>query len=104
MSKGKINITISGGNSDFGNVVQGDENIVSLEKHREHLDKFYAEIQQLSASNRATEDQIDSLKEEIENLTENCKKEGLSALAKRLYEQYSWALEPLKKLFYAIVP
>lgn len=105
MSKQKINISISGGNSEFGNFVQGDKNTISFEKHSQHLDDFYTEIQQLRDSSKVTQDQINSLKEEIRVLAKSSNEyENISATARKLYEQYSWAIGPLQKLFSVIIP
>ncbi|WP_100635311.1 hypothetical protein [Marinomonas sp. ef1] len=103
MSKGNINITISGGSGKFGNIVQGDNNNMSSTTKRA-LEDFNSDISDLLRVGKVTEDQIESLKREVDLLTQVNNDKDLVDRARALYEKYSWAIDPLKKLFAIILP
>ncbi|WP_293764547.1 hypothetical protein [uncultured Paraglaciecola sp.] len=102
MNKGNINITVSGGHGEFGNVVQGDNNKISNATERA-LDDFHSNVADLLRAGKATEDQIENLKREVDLLAQSNGDRGLVDGAKVLYEKYSWAFDPLKKLFSIIL-
>jgi chromosome segregation ATPase len=104
MSKGNINISVTGGHSDFGSVTIGDKNQISVAQHKEHLANFFEEVVRLSASNRAAQEQLNSLRKEIQELTEKPREVSLGEKFKVLYEKYEWAIVPLKKLFSLVCP
>ncbi|MDR7121980.1 hypothetical protein [Rheinheimera soli] len=103
MSKGNINITISGGSGEFGNIVQGDNNNMSSTTKRA-LEDFNSNISDLIRTGNVTEDQIESLKREVDLLARGNNDKDLVDRARVLYEKYSWAINPLKKLFAIILP
>lgn len=102
-NKKGININISGGRSDFGNIVQGDKNRVISNKENA-LDEFFIEVSELKKAGAATQEQVDKLSEEVNSIINSKGEEGLVDKAKQLYENYSWAIEPLKKLFDIVLP
>lgn len=103
MNKGNINITVSGGTADFGNVVQGDDNKISIATTKA-LQEFYSNISALQKNHEATKDQVDSLKKEIGLLTQGAENTDLVDRVKLIHEKYSWALKPLTNLFSVILP
>lgn len=103
MSKGNINITVSGGRGEFGNVVQGDNNKISSVAERA-LEDFNSDVSDLLKAGKATEEQIENLKREVHLLAQGDDKKDLVGRAKVIYEKYSWAIEPLKKLFAILLP
>lgn len=104
MKKGNINISISGGHSDFGNIVQGDKNQISLKQHKEHLANFFEEVVRLSAANVKAQEDLNKLRKDILELTAKPSEVSLTERFKELYEKYEWAIDPLKKLFSLVCP
>lgn len=103
MGKGDINISVSGGSGEFGNIVQGDNNTVS-NAVKKALDDFHHALSELKKANAASSDQVNALKQDIEKLVGESDKSNLMDTAKSLYEQYAWAVGPLQKLFQVIIP
>lgn len=97
MSKGNININVSGGNSNFNNIVQGDKNKVSTTNNNALAD-FYSEIEQLRTAQNVSEQETAELKQEVEALINKDNQDDLSNKVRRLYEKYSWAIDPIRKL------
>jgi len=104
MNNRKIEISVTGGNAVFGDIVQGDNNRFSLVDYADDLQEFYSAISDLKLSHGIAESQIDALKKEIESLGETHRAEDIPATVRGIYDQYSWALEPLKKLFSVFFP
>lgn len=102
-NKKGVNINISGGRSDFGNIVQGDKNKVISNKENA-LDEFFIEVSELKKAGKSTQKQVDKLREEVNSIINSKDEESLVDKAKQLYESYSWAIEPLKKLFAVVLP
>ena len=100
MNKGNIKINISGGRGEFSNIVQGNNNNISSSTERA-LEDFHSD---LLKAGKVTEDKIDSLKREVDLLVKGNADKDLVDRTKRLYKKYSWAIEPLKKLFAIILP
>jgi hypothetical protein len=103
MNKGNINITVSGGSSDFGNIVQGDRNKISISQAKA-LQDFYSNISDLQKSQKITIDEIERLRLDVESVIQGYEGSDLIDKIKIIYDKYSWALEPLKKLFSIILP
>jgi hypothetical protein len=115
MTTGKININISGGNSNIGNISQGDNNsnivqsqAFKLEAEQAFSD-FFNSLEKLYISKQVHEDKIVELRNEVLSIKESLQrkstsKESLVQIAKSLYEKYGWAADILKKLFLIIVP
>ena len=103
MSKGDIKINISGGNAEFGNISQGDNSNLKYVKKTsfspESIEEFYTTIQEISRAKSIDVEQLESLKNEVESLRSNPEDQDFVLKAKELYEKYSWAIDPLKKLF-----
>lgn len=110
MSNGKININISGGTSNIGNISQGDDNtnVVQSQTINSETDEafalFFEHLQSASANSQIQEQQISDLKAEVESLKESLEAgstsdDSLAQIAKNLYEKYGWAADILKKLF-----
>ena len=115
MSSGKININISGGTSNIGNISQGDKNTNTVQSQsiRLEMDKafsdFFGQLERISTSTQIHENLIAELRSEVLSLKESLvtkptSKESLVQIAKALYEKYGWAADMLKKLFTIIVP
>lgn len=103
MKKGNINISVSGGAADFGNVVQGDDNKISSVSERA-LEDFHCSLASLQKQNVVNSDQIEKLKNEIDSIIKDRHDLDLMDKAKLMYERYSWAIAPLQKLFKVILP
>ena len=103
MGKGEINISISGGSGEFGNIVQGDKNKVSNTTQKA-LDDFYSALSELQKDNIASSEQVESLKQEVEQLVGDSNKSNLIDKTKALYKKYAWAVGPLQKLLQVIMP
>lgn len=116
MSKGTISINVSGNNSNIGNVVQGNNNIVRSErqyidnKYDKNFDDFFYYLRDICSERANNGAEIDILRKEIETIQSSLKKTGdseknyLLKKAKILYENYSWAAKPLKQLFDVVFP
>lgn len=115
MSSGQVNINISGGTSNVGNISQGDNNtnIVQSQSIKLEMDKafsdFWGHLEKISASTQIHDHQIAELRSEIVSLkelleTKPTSKESLVQIAKSLYNKYGWAADMLKKLFSILVP
>jgi hypothetical protein len=116
MSNGKLNIVVSGGNANFGNVSQGDANTNVVESQKidaraeQAFAEFFQELERRRASEPTTTRQLDALKEEVSALKtalqqgQTTKKKSLSETAMALYEQYGWAGDLLKKLLGLVIP
>lgn len=99
MSNNKgININISGGFSDFGNIVQGDKNKI-ISKKENALDEFIKEVTELKEAGKTTQEQLDKVNDELNSIINLNDEKSLGEKAKQLCEMYSWAIEPLKKFF-----
>ena len=115
MTTGKININISGGTSNIGNISQGDNNSnivpsqeINLETEQAFSD-FFRDLEKISISTQGHEDQISELRNEVLSIKQSLQqkptsKKSLVEIAKSLYEKYGWAGDVLKKLFLIIVP
>ena len=103
MSKGDINISISGGSANIGNITQGDKNKIEAMVGHRGLQQFQKDITDLQKSQRISAEQIQQLYQDIEQISQNTKEKDLAGRLKVLYEKYSWAIGPLKKLFSEIV-
>lgn len=115
MTTGNLNINISGGTSNIGNISQGNNNsnvvqsqAIQIEEEQAFSDFFY-DLEKLSISTHIHEDQITALKKEVLSIKESLQrkstlKESLVQIAKSLYKNYGWAADILKKLFHIIAP
>lgn len=102
-NKGGININISGGSTDFGNIVQGDNNTIHSKKNNV-ISQFHSEIAELLKMGKATQDQVDCLTRDVNSILQSAGDKDVFDRAKELYQKYSWAIEPLKKLFSIFLP
>ncbi|GGA86189.1 hypothetical protein GCM10011369_30310 [Neiella marina] len=98
MSKGTINISVSGGSNDFGNIVQGDNNTISYSCQKA-VESFDHELRELLSQQSISQTQYDALKQDVDALVAANDKPTWAEGAKALYEKYEWALAPLQKLF-----
>jgi hypothetical protein len=116
MTKGAIDITVSGGNANFGNILQGDANQLSAGSLSisAQIDEAFAQLI-ASLDGRCVQQpheqaQIEALKAELAALQEAAKTGkptgwgSIAETAKVLYERYGWAGGLLKKLFGLLVP
>jgi DNA-binding transcriptional MerR regulator len=103
MSKGDINLSISGGSVMFGNISQGNKNKISASISPQNLKEFQKELAALERSQKISNEQIQELYHDIDQLSKRDNEQDLADRLKHLYKKYSWALEPLKKLFSAII-
>lgn len=105
---GKINISVSGGNAQFGNVSQGDSNVLDATWQSWHtqanLDEFYSALRKIEDAQQVTGAQVDELKSEVANLTGIEERPNLTERILRLLEKYSWAAGPIKHLFALVLP
>ena len=115
MSGGKIDINISGGTSNIGNISQGDNNTntVSSQSISSDAEKafrdFFGHLERTSGSTQIDDQQITDLRREIVSLekslnTKPVSRDSLASLANALYKEYGWAADMLKKLFSVLVP
>lgn len=115
MGSGKINITISGGSTNIGNISQGDQNTATVQEQSVSNDvdkafsEFFFQIETLSASKKIHKNEIDDLRKDIASLKDSMdlkqkSKVSLGEIAKLLYEEYGWAVDALKKLFTVLIP
>ena len=113
MNNGKININISGGTSNIGNVSQGDNNTNTVKSQSINLEadaaflQFFENLHKNSISAEISEERISELQAEVELLKQSMaagstSEESLTQIAKNLYEKYGWAGDALKKLFTVI--
>lgn len=114
MSKG-INITVSGGNASFGNIIQGDYALPSSgEQSISGIDdrafsEFFSALSVFQQQQPSRRGEIDDLKRDVEELKEIMERDGPTFLsraadhAKFLYEKYGWAGDMLKILFDVVV-
>lgn len=103
MSKGDINISISGGSANIGNITQGDNNKFDALISPQGLQEFQEYISELQSSQKVSAEQVQQLRQDIEQMLANTKEKDIAGRLKALYEKYSWAIDPLKKLFSAIL-
>jgi len=115
MKNGKLNINISGGNSNIGNISQGDNTsnnvhsqTLNVEAEQAFSD-FFNNLEKLSISTHSHEDQILALQNDVLSIKKSLEDksisfESLPQIAKSLYEKYGWAGDILKKLFQVVVP
>lgn len=105
MSKGDIHINVSGGNADFGNIALGDKN--KLQDSRtyltESIQEFFQSLDEIQGSQGIAQEQIVRLKKEVELLSKEKDGSKLAERLKALYRDYSWAIDPLRKLVAGIV-
>jgi hypothetical protein len=116
MSEGKINIAISGGNANFGNVTQGNHNTSSVQSQtitgqaEQAFTEFFAGLEECRSRNDQQATQIDALKDEMAALkaaleqNPESRKGSLLDKAKALYDKYGWAAGLLKKIFVVLLP
>lgn len=110
MSK-KINITVSGGSANFGNIIQGNSSLIkSVEQSVSGVDDaafsdFFKEISIFQNQNPSMMESVEELKKDILLLKENSNKNRknflvqLSDNANFIYEKYGWAGKILRNLF-----
>jgi len=116
MNKSGIGITVTGGNANFGNIVQGNNNSATAGAQSISTpinEAFLALFRELDA-HRMQEPQhaeeIDALKADIAALQTAAQANkptrwgSVAEAAKVLYEKYGWAGSLLKKLFIVLVP
>jgi len=110
MNDKKISISIQSGDASIGNIVQGDNNIIDSDNNEvvteqsvPHFDKFFQELNELKETGKASDDKISALEIEMKSLMKIKDTKNFSNSMKKMYEKYSWAIEPLKKLFSAIL-
>ncbi|WP_088329401.1 hypothetical protein [Lacimicrobium sp. SS2-24] len=103
MTKGNIYITVSGGAGTFGNISQGDHNQLSTTM-QEAVQQFHHNLDELKHAQLATAEQVENLKQDVEALLQRPQQQGMLEKAKALYETYSWAIDPLRKLFSVMCP
>lgn len=105
MSKGDIHINVSGGSADFDNIAIGDKNKLQSKRNylNESLQDFYDSLDKIHESQGITEEQLVRLKKEVEILTKDEEGSNLADRLKSLYKNYSWAIDPIKKLITAIM-
>lgn len=103
MNKGNINISVSGGSASFGNVSQGDHNTLSGSV-QQALQDFHQNLSELRQAHLATDEQVQRLKQDIDALLNQPQQPGMLEKAKSLYDTYSWAVDPLRKLFSVMFP
>lgn len=112
-----VNINVSGGNANFGNVVQGDDNQVSAEQRDwvQTVEAAFATCAQdarsLGEGLGVTNDQIAALLRDVESLKAaaaatpaNEDKPTLAERLKRMGSKFAWAVPVLKMLAEKIVP
>ncbi len=107
MTNKHINIDVSGGSAHFGNVVQGEE-VKVTDASSQAVDpalmrQCFAEIRRLGEAAQVSGTEIRQLKDTVESLDFKQEKSSLSTDILAIYETYSWAIEPLKKLFTTIL-
>jgi hypothetical protein len=103
VSKGDINISISGGSANIGNIAQGDNNTIDALISPRSLQEFQEHISELQRSQEVSAEQVKQLRQDIEQMLADTKERDLAGRLKVLYEKYSWAIVPLKKLFSEIL-
>lgn len=108
MSKGNIKINVSGGNANFGNISQGDSNTLESSQNisieATDLEVFYSALQKISRKKNVSDEQLESLRQEVAALSEKVADNDVVAKIKALYEKYDWAIKPLEKLLSVIMP
>lgn len=102
MSKGDINVSISGGSANIGNIAQGDNNKIEALISPRGLQEFQDDIRELQRSQEVSAEQVQQLQQDIEQMLKITKEKDLAGRLKVLYDKYSWAIGPLKKMFSAI--
>lgn len=103
MSERNINIKISGGNNDFGNIIQGNNNQITFSREKA-LEDFNIKLSKLQEDQKISTDEVENLKMELKKIIHNIENDNISNKIEMLYKKYSWAFEPLKKLFDIILP
>lgn len=112
MSSRGISITIGGGNAQFGNVSEGDGSSLRADLSQNVAGAFAdldRELVQAAISGQAGDEAVDALRKEVAAL-QSAIAEGrtsgssIGQTAKRLYQNYGWAIEPLRKLFLFLAP
>jgi len=105
MSKRNIHIIVSGGSVKFDNIAIGNKNKLQSDKSylNESLQDFYNSLDKIHATQNIAEEEISHLKKEVENLAETKEGNKLATHLKSLYKNYSWAIEPIKKLINEII-
>lgn len=100
MNEKNLELNVSGGNVNIGNVSQGDSSRVHSTQMititQSDLDKFYSEIESLRKKRDIDSEEVDSLRKEVDRLMRE--RDLFLPSIKSLYEKYSWAIEPLKRL------
>ena len=105
MSGSKMNINISGGNVNVGNLNQGDNAQLSSTQtiSIDQVEQFEKELQQTAANENINAGQIAELEAQVQTLIAEQQKPDFIEKAKALYEKYNWAAVPLKNLFGALI-
>lgn len=113
MSGGKIDLSVSGGNVNIGNLSQGDGNTLTSAAqtiHIEHEQAFAAAFAALEARHAGQDDaQLRALQAELATLKQQLAQtpqppESLIDKARALYQRYGWAGDLLKKLYATVLP
>jgi hypothetical protein len=113
MNNGKIVTNISGGHVNIGNISQGNNNRNIAGAQSISSDSafaaFFESLNGIAATGRHPDAEVAALRGEIADLQQSMQrgvptKDSFLDKARRLYEKYGWAAEPLKKLLAVLVP